>query len=53
MRAKAELGRSLPDVEIFYRAVDTAFRHGEFFAPEPFRASAYLTMVALMSREDA
>jgi hypothetical protein len=34
LRARPELVPLLPDVEIFYRAVDGAFRYGEFFAEE-------------------
>ncbi|HEY0707583.1 MAG TPA: prolyl oligopeptidase family serine peptidase [Polyangia bacterium] len=34
LRAKPEAARFVPDVEIYYRAVDTALRNDEFFAPE-------------------
>jgi dienelactone hydrolase len=34
LRAKPDLAAGLPDVEIYYRAVDTALRADEFFAPE-------------------
>ncbi len=34
LRARPELAALTPDVEIYYRAVDGAFRHGEFFAEE-------------------
>ena len=34
LRARPELAALLPDVEIFYRAVDGAFRYGEFFAED-------------------
>jgi hypothetical protein len=34
LRAKPEALRFVPDVEIYYRAVDTALRNDEFFAPE-------------------
>jgi uncharacterized membrane protein len=34
LRARAEAARFLPDVEIFYRAVDAAFTHDEFFAAD-------------------
>ena len=34
LRARPELAAHLPDVEIFYRAVDGAFRYGEFFVEE-------------------
>ena len=34
LRERPELAPLLPDVEIFYRAVDGAFRHGEFFAED-------------------
>ena len=34
LRARPELAGLVPDVEIYYRAVDMAFRYGEFFAQE-------------------
>jgi dienelactone hydrolase len=44
LRARADLAPALPDVEIYYRAVDTALRAGEFFAPEDVtRAKALLS----------
>jgi dienelactone hydrolase len=34
LRARPELAALTPDVEIYYRAVDSAFRYGEFFDDE-------------------
>ena len=34
LRGRPEVAGHLPDVEIFYRAVDGAFRHGELFSEE-------------------
>src|SRR5690242_13323042 len=34
LRERPESAALLPDVEIFYRAVDSAFRYGEFFDAE-------------------
>jgi hypothetical protein len=34
LRERPEAAELLPDVEIFYRAVDSAFRNGEFFAED-------------------
>jgi hypothetical protein len=42
LRERPELVPLLPDVEIFYRAVDGAFRHGEFFAEEELAAARQL-----------
>ena len=43
LRARPELQALLPDVEIFYRAVDGAFRYDEFFSEEDLvRARALL-----------
>jgi dienelactone hydrolase len=34
LRARPELAPLMPDVEIYYRAVDSAFRYGEFFVDD-------------------
>ena len=45
LRARPELAPHLPDVEIFYRAVDTAVRYGELFAAEDITRAKELLVV--------
>jgi len=45
LRERPESAALLPDVEIFYRAVDGAFRYGEFFKEDEFAKARQLLAI--------